>query len=191
MGSSGKSQRRSLAAALVALVFCVVLCVILNAQLQHERRKIVALEEESAERLAAATKWEAAYNELSKKTEAEREVRAVSLAMLLDQPEEEPWIDAGEFRITHYCPCKKCCGKWAGGITASGVTAAEGRTVAVDPKVIPLGSEVMIDGAVYIAEDTGVSGKAVDVFLDDHRRCIEAGLYYADVKWRPQNTQGE
>lgn len=59
------------------------------------------------------------------------------------------------------------------GKTASGTTATSGRTVAVDPEVVPLGSEVEIvmpDGRVFrrIAEDTGgaVKGKVFDVHMD-------------------------
>lgn len=59
------------------------------------------------------------------------------------------------------------------GKTASGTTATAGRTVAVDPEVVPLGSEVEIvmpDGRVFrrIAEDTGgaVKGKVFDVHID-------------------------
>jgi hypothetical protein len=51
----------------------------------------------------------------------------------------------GKFQIYHYCPCEKCCGK-KGGITATGTKPREGKTVAVDPEVIPLGSTVIIDG---------------------------------------------
>lgn len=59
------------------------------------------------------------------------------------------------------------------GKTASGTTATSGRTVAVDPDVVPLGSEVEImmpDGRVFrrTAEDTGgaVKGKVFDVHID-------------------------
>ncbi|MCC5468671.1 3D domain-containing protein [Pelosinus baikalensis] len=59
------------------------------------------------------------------------------------------------------------------GKTASGTIATSGRTVAVDPNVVPLGSEVEIvmpDGRVFrrIAEDTGgaVKGKVFDVHID-------------------------
>ena len=44
----------------------------------------------------------------------------------------------GEFTLTAYCPCMKCCGK-TDGITSTGTTATEGRTIAVDPLVIPYG----------------------------------------------------
>ena len=94
----------------------------------------------------------------------------------------------GTFRVTHYCPCEKCNGKWAGGITATGVMAQEGRTVAVDPAVIPYGTEVRVryeDGTehTYIAEDCGgaINGNELDVFMDSHEAAWAAGVKSAEV----------
>lgn len=94
----------------------------------------------------------------------------------------EEWENMGEFKITYYCPCEKCCGKWSDGITAVGTTATEGRTVAVDPKVIPLGSSIRINGKTYIAEDTGVSGRHVDVFMNKHSEALERGTHISRVE---------
>ena len=92
-------------------------------------------------------------------------------------------VSLGEFKITHYCPCPKCCGQWADGITYTGTTATEGRTIAVDPKVIPLGSTVLIDGQEYIAEDIGgaIKGSRIDVFMESHAAAWDAGVKYAEV----------
>lgn len=78
---------------------------------------------------------------------------------------------AGEFLLTAYCSCPICCGKWSGGPTASGVMPKEGRTIAVDKRVIPLGTHVYIDGlGEFIAEDTGsaVKGNHIDVYMGSH-----------------------
>lgn len=89
----------------------------------------------------------------------------------------------GEYKLTAYCPCSKCCGK-SDGITATGVKAKSGRTVAVDPKVIPLGSEIIIDDVCYIAEDVGgaVKGNVIDIFFDTHEEALQFGVQYKDVK---------
>lgn len=50
-------------------------------------------------------------------------------------------------------------------MTYTGTVPVIGRTVAVDPTVIPLGSIVMIDGKEYIAEDTGVTGNVIDLYV--------------------------
>lgn len=94
------------------------------------------------------------------------------------------WADMGEYRLTAYCNCRKCCGRWAGGPTASGTTPEAGRTIAVDKRVIPLGTRVMIDGHEYVAEDTGsgIYGSRIDIFFDDHGDARDFGVQYADVK---------
>ena len=93
----------------------------------------------------------------------------------------------GEFKLTAYCPCVKCCGK-SDGITATGTTAAEGRTIAVDPAVIPYGSTVTLyfaDGTshTYTAEDCGgaIKENRIDVFFADHQAAREFGVQTAYV----------
>lgn len=86
----------------------------------------------------------------------------------------------GECTITAYCPCEACCGRWADGVTATGLPAGPG-VVAVDPEVIPLGATVIIDGQRYLAADTGVTGKHVDVCLPDHEDTVAHGVRIAEV----------
>ena len=86
----------------------------------------------------------------------------------------------GECTVTYYCPCEACCGRWADGLTATGLPAAPG-IVAVDPEVIPLGSTVVIDGQRYLAADTGVTGRHVDICMADHAATVEAGVGTAEV----------
>lgn len=83
--------------------------------------------------------------------------------------EVEIVVDLGEFVITAYCPCGYCSGGY-GTMTSTGVNAIEGRTIAVDPDVIPYGTEVIIDGRTYIAEDCGgaIDGNEIDIFFEDH-----------------------
>ncbi len=90
----------------------------------------------------------------------------------------------GNFKITHYCACTKCCGKNAQGITASGKRVEENKTIAVDPKVIALGSQVYIDGYGYMeAQDTGsaIKGNIIDVYVADHQEALNLGVVYKDV----------
>lgn len=94
----------------------------------------------------------------------------------------------GEFTLTAYCPGRCCCGKWASGYTATGTLATEGRTIAVDPKVIPYGTRVLLiwpDGTQhsYIAEDCGggVNGSHIDVFFNDHQAARVFGVQSAMV----------
>lgn len=88
----------------------------------------------------------------------------------------------GTFTITAYCPCAKCCGK-DDGITATGVKATAGRTIAVDPDVIPYGTELFIDGFTYRAEDTGgsIKGNKLDIFFANHLEALEWGVREYEV----------
>lgn len=88
----------------------------------------------------------------------------------------------GEFEATAYCSCVECCNK-SDGITATGTIATAGRTIAVDPDVIPYGTKVIIDGHTYIAEDCGaaIKGNRVDIFFDSHYKALEYGKKTVDV----------
>ena len=99
------------------------------------------------------------------------------------EPESEPELRSlGRFKLTAYCACSKCCGK-SDGITASGTKAKQGRTIAVDPKQIPYGTKVVINGHTYVAEDCGGSIKQnrIDVFFDSHEEAWNFGEQYAEV----------
>lgn len=87
------------------------------------------------------------------------------------------------FKVTAYCSCSKCCGSYANGITATGTTVTAGRTIAVDKNVIPLGTTVYIDGVPYVAEDTGVSGNWIDLYMGSHEAALQWGVKYCTVTW--------
>lgn len=89
---------------------------------------------------------------------------------------EEQQMQSLEIIATAYCPCVKCCGK-TDGITATGTKATAGRTIAVDPDVIPYGTEVIINGHTYVAEDCGgaINGNDIDVFFNTHEEALQFG----------------
>lgn len=83
----------------------------------------------------------------------------------------------GKYKLTAYCNCKKCSGKYAGGKTASGTVPKQGRTVAVDKSKIRLGTNLHFNGSTYRAEDTGsgVKGNHIDVFFQSHKSATNFG----------------
>lgn len=89
----------------------------------------------------------------------------------------------GKFRISFYCPCSICNGS-SHNVTASGEPLSVGTTVAVDPSVIPLGSQIYIDGIGWrIAQDTGgaIRGDEIDVLVSSHSEAYDNGIVYRDV----------
>lgn len=85
----------------------------------------------------------------------------------------------GNFRLTAYCNCSKCCGQWAGGATASGTTPTPGRTVAMGG--IAFGTKLLINGQVYTVEDRGTAYGHVDIYMGSHSEALSFGMQYADV----------
>lgn len=80
-----------------------------------------------------------------------------------ETPQEAAYTHKSTMTVTAYCPCEKCCGAYSNGYTATGVKATQGVTIATDPDVIPMGTEVEIDGHIYIAQDVGgaISGNRI------------------------------
>jgi len=95
------------------------------------------------------------------------------------------YTSRGEFRTrkvlkmqaSAYDPGPRSCGKYASGRTACGMKAGYG-VVAVDPKVIPLRTELYIEGYGFaIAGDTGgaIKGNRIDLGYDTYREAIKFG----------------
>lgn len=99
------------------------------------------------------------------------------------EPAEPELVSLSEFKLTAYCSCSSCSGPW-GTQTATGTVTTEGRTVAVDPTVIPYGTVLIIDGyGEFIAEDCGssVKGNHIDIYFESHEVAKEFGIQYAEV----------
>lgn len=91
---------------------------------------------------------------------------------------EEHWESLGRWKLTYYCHGRCCNGRNAGR-TASGAPMTDGRTVAVGG--LPFGTELMIDGHVYVVEDRGVHGNHVDILVSSHQEAKDLGVKYAEV----------
>jgi len=85
--------------------------------------------------------------------------------------------------VRAYDNCKVCTGKIprhkAYGITKSGKGASHG-TVAVDPKMIALGTKLKIEGfgnKVFRAEDVGkvVKGRRLEIWMESHNKAVRFG----------------
>ena len=85
--------------------------------------------------------------------------------------------------VTAYCPCAKCCGPKAQGLTASGkpVTHNGGVFVAADTRKLPFGTKLTIPGygdgrAVEVIDRGGaIKGDKIDVFFPTHAEALRWG----------------
>lgn len=90
-------------------------------------------------------------------------------------------MSLGTFTITGYCPCPACSGSSA--LTYAGTVPRPEHTIAADLSLLPLGTQVLIDGTVYTVEDKGssVNGNKIDIFYASHEEALAAGTYSAEV----------
>lgn len=72
------------------------------------------------------------------------------------------------------------------GITSTGTTPKVGRTIAVDPSMIPYGTKVYIPvlGKTYIAEDCGgaIKGNKIDIFMASESQCNSWGVRNIEIQ---------
>jgi 3D (Asp-Asp-Asp) domain-containing protein len=108
----------------------------------------------------------------------------------------ETYKEVKDMKATAYCLCKKCCGKSVDnpeyGVTRSGLKIVPNtgmKVIAVDPKVIPLGTWVYVEGlngapdyGYAIAADTGgaIKNNKIDLYMDSHDATYQWGI--KDVK---------
>ena len=91
----------------------------------------------------------------------------------------------GKWKVTGYCSCEKCCGKWALNRPNGIVYGRDGKTelipdvsVAAD---LPFGTRLMIQGKEYIVHDKPAewvieAGKVVDLYCgSDHEAAWDVG----------------
>ena len=109
--------------------------------------------------------------------------KPLEAVLVRGEPELTQLEYLGTFVATYYC-CERyphICGT-GDGLTATGA-AVEPGIVAVDPKVIPLGSTVVIDGEKYLAADTGglIKGQRVDIAVPTHAEALALGVREVEV----------
>ena len=95
---------------------------------------------------------------------------------------------AGEvrrMRVTAYCPCLKCCGRHADGVTASGTRADHPLVAAA--RTWPFGTRVRVPGyaggRTVLVEDRGgaITGDRLDLLFPTHAEALRWGVRYLDV----------
>lgn len=83
--------------------------------------------------------------------------------------------------VTAYCPCKKCCGIYADGYTASGHKIEKGDRFAAAPRQIPFGTMIIVPGynegrpVPVLDRGSAIRGNHIDVFFDTHEQALEWG----------------
>ncbi len=148
---------------------------------------------ETVEEPAAETAAPEAVPEASEETSASDETpeeapepeaeNAITKATKADMERPDDLVKLGDFIATAYCVT---------GQTSTGTQTTVGRTLAVNPYVIPYGTEVWLyleDGTFagdFIAEDTGsnmlANSNVIDIYMGE-------GSYHDCILWGAQNVE--
>ena len=144
-------------------------------------REATVTEEPLAEE---ASVTEEAPEEAAEETPAPEADNAIARATKADHERPDDLVKLGDFIATAYCVT---------GQTSTGTQTTVGRTLAVNPYVIPYGTEVWLyleDGTFagdFIAEDTGsnmlANPNVIDIYMgqDSYNDCILWGAQNVEV----------
>ena len=165
---------------LICLIICLLTLVISGLQVKAMQLEVKKLEYQNSRQAAQLQ---------------DKDYQIEILEIILenrDQDASEPMMNEpeyiGEFEITYYTAGPESTGKTpehpAYGITRSGTTVEEGRTIAADWDVLAPGTKVYIEGiGERIVEDTGglIVGECIDVYVEDVELARQLGRHKADV----------
>ena len=178
------------------LVLAVILFVISVACNQYYCSASSELRILQAEYNKTYIKLEETYNALNEEIEkanglrkslddARNELDTANQTIADLKSSEYNMVYIGDFKLTHYCieSHEHICGN-GDGLTATGTSITPGTTIAVDPKVIPYGSKVYIEGYGFrTAQDCGgaVEGNHIDIAVETHDQAMSMGINYSGV----------
>ena len=121
-------------------------------------------------------------------------VETVVSEQVQTRPESIDDIDVRTFRVTAYCPCEICCGKWAKNrpldengkpivVGSWGVELVDGYSVA---SPMAFGTQVDLDGigtvevqdrtAKWVVDEYGEN--IIDIYMTDHNTAWNFGVKY-------------
>ncbi|MFP4138930.1 MAG: 3D domain-containing protein [Phycisphaerae bacterium] len=128
---------------------------------------------------------------------ARGETPAEARSRAADPPAPEAEVEANakrrtvtvEMLVTGYCPCRKCCGSFSDGKTASGkrINYNGGKFIAADTSLLPFGTMVSIPGynggRPVPVEDRGgrIKGRRLDLFFFSHHQARQWGARRIEV----------
>jgi len=92
------------------------------------------------------------------------------------------------WKITAYCACQKCCGKFSDGYFSSGRAVYYGGVAC---NWLNFGTKLRIGDKIYTIEDRGAKSlfgdksnhiKHIDIYMPKHDDALKFGVQYLEVK---------
>ncbi|MBM7552563.1 LysM peptidoglycan-binding domain-containing protein [Thalassobacillus pellis] len=124
--------------------------------------------------------------ETTKETKTETNKETTATESDVEQTASDDTSEAREITVTATAYTADCTG--CSGVTATGIDLnanPDKKVIAVDPDVIPLGTEVYVEGYGYaVAGDVGgaIQGNKIDVFIPNREDALDWGVQTVDVK---------
>ena len=122
------------------------------------------------------------------RTKIQQQPKSPIPRQIQEQPE---WPKVIRMLVTAYCPCEKCCGKFADGLTSTGKNAWQIDGVAADPRILPYNTKLVIPGVgIRVVDDTGGAMRRsteekkifhIDVRFHSHKEALQFGKKKLDV----------
>lgn len=106
-----------------------------------------------------------------------------------DSPDSGEWQTV-RMRVTAYCPCERCCGEYADGVTACGHRIQAGDSFAAADRRYPFGTEMVVAGynngeSIRVLDRGGaIRGNRLDLFFHSHEEALQWGVRHLDVRVR-------
>lgn len=113
------------------------------------------------------------------------------VGLLLERAQNDAGGFVGQYvyanvTVTAYCPCERCCGKWADGVTASGHIIQIGDKFIAAPPEIPFNAVMDIPGygnGIKVLDRGGsIKGNKLDVYFGTHQEALEWGVRELIIK---------
>lgn len=104
----------------------------------------------------------------------------------VNSSQEQEW-KVVRMRVTAYCTCPRCCGKFSDGLTANLHKVRQGDVFVAADKKHPFGTEMIIPGynqeRPVEVKDRGrlIKGNRLDVFFNNHKAAKKWGTRHLDV----------
>lgn len=167
---------------------------LLTVQNEANNQKVKQLQEENELLVTQNADLKNAINTYSKEIEMYRNHTANNTSRSISREDIREDNYLGEFTSTAYCieNYVHICNNGNPSKTATGDIPIPYKTVAVDPKVIPLGTRLKImspNGKVYnvVANDTGgaIKGNKIDIVCPTHNEALQWGRVTVKV-WKSE-----
>ncbi len=180
-----------LAMILLTAIICVLSCIV-DVVYTKANVRITLL---SATIAKVDTVSQLSLNEFEIKAEPEQSEPNSTMNNLIDSSEQSGEWQTVQMRVTAYCPCQKCCGKYSDGVTASGYKIRPGDAFVAADKEYSFGTEMIIAGykngePVKVLDRGGaIRGNRLDVFFYSHEEALKWGVRDLGVKVHPRNEE--